>query len=187
MFPWARRFSSLILAIASALPSTRATTQRSSTSSLPPQFLFHAKASLSSKSKWLVVIQSVLQVSNEILHESASDAPGCRPQVLVSSQEMNPAEDRVAAVCYAQPMANRSFAADGGTPGGLGHFMLGVIMAYLGVYFLVNQVRLVGSFWSFFGANTFGLTLVPMLFGVGLLFWNGRTAAGSVLTLAGSL
>ena len=44
-----------------------------------------------------------------------------------------------------------------------------------------------GSYWSFYGANTFGLTLVPMLFGVGLLFWNGRSVIGWLLTVAGAL
>jgi hypothetical protein len=84
-------------------------------------------------------------------------------------------------------MENRSFSDVGGTPGGLGHFLLGVIMACLGGYFLANQVSVVGSFWSFFGASTFGITLVPLLFGVGLLFWNGRSTAGGVLTVAGAL
>src|SRR5260370_16029388 len=59
-------------------------------------------------------------------------------------------------------------------------------MACLGGYFLANQVSVVGSFWSFFGANTFGITLVPLLFGIGLLFWNGRSAAGWFLTVAGA-
>ena len=90
-------------------------------------------------------------------------------------------------VCYAAFMDNRSFNDVGGTPGGLGHFVIGVIMACLGGYFLTNQVSVVGSFWSFFGANTFGLTLVPMLFGVGLLFWNARSLAGWILTALGAL
>ena len=84
-------------------------------------------------------------------------------------------------------MDNRSFSDVGGTPGGLGHFFLGFVMACVGGYFLSNQVLVVGSFWSFFGANTFGLTLVPMLFGVGILFWNGRSWAGRLLTVAGAL
>jgi hypothetical protein len=84
-------------------------------------------------------------------------------------------------------MDNRSITDVGGTPGGIGHFVLGVIMASLGAYFLANQVSVVGSFWSFFGANTFGITLVPMLFGVGLLFWNGRSTAGWILTALGAL
>jgi len=84
-------------------------------------------------------------------------------------------------------MDNRSLSDVGGTPGGLGHFLLGFAMVCVGGYFLTNQVSIVGSFWSFFGANTFGITLVPMLFGVGILFWNGRSIAGWILTLAGAL
>lgn len=84
-------------------------------------------------------------------------------------------------------MENRSFTNVGGTPGGLGHFVLGLVLTLLGGYFLANQVSVVGSYWSFYGANTFGLTLVPLLIGVGLLFWNGRSIAGWVLTVAGAL
>jgi hypothetical protein len=75
----------------------------------------------------------------------------------------------------------------GGTPGGLGDFLLGVVMACVGGYLLANQVMIVGSYWSFYGANTFGITLLPMLFGVGLLFWRGRSVAGWLLTGAGAL
>ena len=71
-------------------------------------------------------------------------------------------------------MEARSLGDVGGTPGGLGHFLIGFVMACLGGYFLANQVSVVGSYWSFYGANTFGMTLVPMLIGVGILFWNGR-------------
>ena len=75
----------------------------------------------------------------------------------------------------------------GGTPGGLGDFLLGCVMACVGGYLLTNQVMIVGSYWSFYGANTFGVTLLPMLFGVGLLFWKGRSVIGWLLTGAGAL
>lgn len=75
----------------------------------------------------------------------------------------------------------------GGTPGGLGHFILGFALASIGGYLLSNQVTVVGSYWSFWGGNTFGVTLIPMLIGVGLLFWNGRSLVGWVLTAAGAL
>ncbi len=48
-------------------------------------------------------------------------------------------------------------------------------------------MTLVGSYWSFYGANTFGITLVPMLLGAGILFWNGRSLAGWIVTAAGAL
>jgi hypothetical protein len=84
-------------------------------------------------------------------------------------------------------MENRSLSDAGGTPGGLGTFLIGFIMVCLGGYFLANQVSVVGSYWSFYGTSTFGLTLLPMLFGVGLLFWKGRSLIGWLLTVAGAL
>ncbi len=84
-------------------------------------------------------------------------------------------------------MENRSFTDVGGTPGGLGHFIIGFAMACIGGYLLMNQVSVVGSYWSFYGANTFGITLIPMLFGVGILFWSGRNIVGWILLLAGAL
>jgi hypothetical protein len=84
-------------------------------------------------------------------------------------------------------MENRSMSDVGGTPGGLGEFVIGFIMSCVGGYLLSNQVSVVGSYWSFWGTNTFGVTLVPMLFGVGILFWRGRSTAGWLLTVAGAL
>lgn len=84
-------------------------------------------------------------------------------------------------------MDNRSFSDVGGSPGGLGEFLIGFIMVCLGGYLLSNQVTVVGSYWSFYGANSFGITLIPMLFGVGILFFNGRSTIGWVLTVAGAL
>jgi hypothetical protein len=84
-------------------------------------------------------------------------------------------------------MDNRSFSDVGGTPGGLSHFVLGFMMACIGGYLLINQVTVVGSFWNFYGENTFGITLLPMLFGIGLLFWRGRSIIGWILTIAGAL
>ena len=84
-------------------------------------------------------------------------------------------------------MANRSLSDVGGTSGGLGEFLMGFAMTCLGIYLLSNQVSVVGSYWSFWGANTFGITLIPMLFGVGILFWNGRSTVGWLLTGAGAV
>lgn len=84
-------------------------------------------------------------------------------------------------------MQNRSFSDVGGTPGGIGEFLIGFVMASVGGYLLANQVSVVGSYWSFYGANTFGITLVPMLLGVAILFWNGRSVIGWLLTIGGAL
>jgi len=84
-------------------------------------------------------------------------------------------------------MDNRSFSDVGGTSGGLGEFLLGLAMSCIGLYLLFNQVSVVGSYWSFWGANSFGITLIPLLFGVGILFFNGKSMIGWVLTIAGTL
>ena len=84
-------------------------------------------------------------------------------------------------------MADHNLRDVGGTPGGLGHFLIGFAMTCLGGYLLANQVTVGGSYWDFYGANTFGITLIPMLFGVGLLFWNGKSVIGWLLTIAGAL
>jgi len=84
-------------------------------------------------------------------------------------------------------MQNRSFSDAGGTPGGLGHFLLGLVMTCIGGYLFVNQVTVVGSYWSFYGGNSFGITLLPLLFGIGILFWRGRSILGWILTIAGAL
>jgi hypothetical protein len=84
-------------------------------------------------------------------------------------------------------MTDHRFSDVGGTPGGLGDFLIGFAMACVGGYLLSNQVSVVGSYWGFYGPSTFGITLIPMLIGVGLLFWNGRSTIGRLLTIAGAL
>jgi hypothetical protein len=84
-------------------------------------------------------------------------------------------------------MENRSWSDVGGTTGGFGHFVIGFVMACLGGYLLTNQVGIAGSYWNFYGTNTFGITLLPMLFGVGILFWSGRNPFGWLLTVAGAI
>ena len=53
----------------------------------------------------------------------------------------------------------------GGTPGGIAEFFLGLVMAIAGAYLIVNRVVVASSFWSIGGYNTFGLSLVPLIFG----------------------
>jgi hypothetical protein len=84
-------------------------------------------------------------------------------------------------------MQERHLSDVGGTPGGLGSFLLGLAMACAGGYLLTNQVTVAGSYWNFYGQGTFGITLIPMLIGIGVLFWNGRSVAGWLLTAAGAL
>lgn len=84
-------------------------------------------------------------------------------------------------------MTDRGWRDVGGTPGGLGMFLIGLIFACVGGYLLTNQVIVSGSYWNFYGTNTFGITLLPMLIGVAMLFWNGRNVLGWLLTAAGGL
>lgn len=84
-------------------------------------------------------------------------------------------------------MDNRSLSDVGGTPGGLGEFLFGLVMMCIGGYLLFNQVSVMGAYWNLWGANSFGITLIPLLFGVGILFWKGRSIIGWVLTIGGAL
>lgn len=78
------------------------------------------------------------------------------------------------------------FRGAGGTPGGLGEFLLGFVMACAGGYLLTQQVTVTSGFWTFWGYNAFGLTLVPLLVGVALLFFNGRSKPGWLLLIGGA-
>ena len=73
----------------------------------------------------------------------------------------------------------------GGTRGGILEFLIGLAMAIAGAYLLASRVTVTSGYWSFWGYNAFGLSLVPFIFGVGLLFFNGRSIAGWLLLFAG--
>ena len=76
----------------------------------------------------------------------------------------------------------------GGTPGGVGEFFFGLVLAGIGGYLLFNQVQVHTSFWRFGGmANSFGISLIPMLLGVAMLFFNGKSTMGWILTVGGLL
>ncbi len=73
----------------------------------------------------------------------------------------------------------------GGTPGGIGEFLLGLGLAVAGGFLLMNQVTVSSGGWHLWGWNSFGLSLIPFILGVGLLFWNGRSVIGWLLLGAG--
>lgn len=73
----------------------------------------------------------------------------------------------------------------GGTEGGLGNFVLGFILAAVGFYLLTNRVHVSTGGWMLWGYNGFGLSLVPLLLGIGLLAFSGKSFIGWLLTLAG--
>lgn len=79
----------------------------------------------------------------------------------------------------------------GGTPGGTRTFLLGLVMLIAGGYLLFDHVQVGGGFWHFGGlggrGTSFGITLIPLLLGIGILFVNGSSFAGRFLVGAGAL
>ena len=73
----------------------------------------------------------------------------------------------------------------GGASGGVGEFLLGLGMSVAGAYLLTQRVTVTSGYWTLWGYNAFGLSLLPLLFGTGLLFFNGRSIAGWLLTFVG--
>ena len=59
-------------------------------------------------------------------------------------------------------------------------------MAAAGGYLILNQVQVTTSFWRFGQYGGFGLTLLPLLAGIGILFYNGKSVVGWLLTSAGA-
>jgi hypothetical protein len=66
-----------------------------------------------------------------------------------------------------------------------------MVMLVVGGYLLLNQVSVYGGYWNFGWAggygHSFGITLIPLLFGVAILFYDGHSFAGRVLTGLGGL
>ena len=76
----------------------------------------------------------------------------------------------------------------GGTSGGLGTFFIGLVMTIVGLYLFMNQVQVTSGFWGYryglFGGTSvsaFGVTLVPFLLGVGIIFFNVKSRLGWAL------
>jgi hypothetical protein len=79
------------------------------------------------------------------------------------------------------------FKGAGGTPGGLAEFLIGLAMAAAGAYLLTNQVQVTSGYWRLWGYSAFGLSLLPLIAGMGILFFNGRSIIGWLLTFAGAV
>lgn len=80
---------------------------------------------------------------------------------------------------------DKKFSGAGGTPGGLIEFFIGLGMTVAGAYLLTNRVVVSGGYWSFWGYNSFGLSLIPLIFGIGILFFNGKSILGWLLLFVG--
>ena len=87
----------------------------------------------------------------------------------------------------------KKFVGAGGTPGGVGTFLIGFAMACAGGWLLTNQVTVSSQYFASgfmiplvnYRMNEFGLSLIPFIIGIGLLFFNGKSIAGWLLTIAG--
>lgn len=83
------------------------------------------------------------------------------------------------------------FKGAGGTPGGIGHFFIGLAMLCVGMYLLLNSIVVTNTFfWGVglfrFGggpAITSGMVLIPFLFGVGIIFFNAKNPLGWILAV----
>jgi hypothetical protein len=75
----------------------------------------------------------------------------------------------------------------GGTPGGVGEFLLGLAMAVAGAYLLTTSVTVTSGYWTFGGYNAFGLSLLPLVVGIGLLFFDGKSKVGWLLVFGGAV
>src|SRR4051812_22299559 len=69
----------------------------------------------------------------------------------------------------------------GGASGGVIEFFVGLAMAISGAYMLISRVVVASGFWNWGGYNSFGLSLVPFIFGVAFVFFNGRSMIGWIL------
>ena len=75
----------------------------------------------------------------------------------------------------------------GGTSGGIGMFFGGAALVVAGAYLLLTRVSVVSGGWQFYGYNAFGMSLFPLLIGIGVLFYDGRSIPGWLLTGGGAL
>ena|SRR5258708_6517597 len=75
----------------------------------------------------------------------------------------------------------------GGTPGGMGVFFLGLAMVVVGAYLLLTRVTVGSGGWMLWGYSAFGMSLLPLLIGVGWLFFDGRSLGGWILSALGAL
>jgi len=60
----------------------------------------------------------------------------------------------------------------GGTDGGPGIFLIGLVMMVMGFYLLFNSINV-----------TSGMVLIPFVFGVAIIFYNARNPIGWLLAI----
>ncbi len=85
----------------------------------------------------------------------------------------------------------------GGTDGGAGRFLIGLIMMIAGGYLFLNSIQVTSNFHfgsgfrnafsSFHGFSTSGYVLIPFIFGIGMVFYNAKNFIGWLLVLASAV
>jgi hypothetical protein len=78
----------------------------------------------------------------------------------------------------------------GGSPGGVGTFLVGLAMTISGGYLFLDHLTVTSGF-SFFGwgagRGSFGVILLVLLVGIAVLFFDSKSIAGWFLTAAATL
>ncbi|MCG9713980.1 hypothetical protein L1D32_07270 [Shewanella insulae] len=81
----------------------------------------------------------------------------------------------------------------GGSSGGIGLFLMGLVMMCGGFYLLLNAISVTSNFslgYRLYNVGGMGITggtiLIPLIFGIGIIFYNAKNLLGWLLTL-GSL
>lgn len=80
----------------------------------------------------------------------------------------------------------------GGTDGGIGQFLIGLVMMCGGFYLLFSAISVHSSFgmgmrlygFNAFGGNigiTTGMVMIPFIFGIGIIFYNSKNVIGWLL------
>jgi hypothetical protein len=79
----------------------------------------------------------------------------------------------------------------GGSKGGVGRFFIGLAMMVAGGYLFFNSIKVINHFrfgyrlYSFGSLHlTTGMVLVPLIFGIGLIFYNSKNILGWILSAA---
>lgn len=77
----------------------------------------------------------------------------------------------------------------GGTQGGIGRFFIGLVMMIGGGYLFLDAIKVTHNFGFGRALYTFGsfqltsgMTLIPLVFGVGIIFYNSKNILGWALT-----
>ena len=87
-----------------------------------------------------------------------------------------------------------NFQGAGGTPGGVGSFIIGFVMMCSGFYLLLQSIDVSNSFtlgtslyqmpvMGYTASITSGMLLVPFVFGIGMIFYDGRNRVGWALVV----